>query len=265
MAAADLLDEMADDDPSPFLAEYGAGQALNTGNLMLVMSQQIMQQAAQKPGGVYASRALDALQDMLVHAAVGQHLDILYGHLPPSEVTLEMSVRMTELKAGTLVSGACRMGALMSGAGDEVVDLIARFGSQSGSISQLLNDLYDVIPRQQAGKDGPGEEGAATSALPPPKTDFLKRKRTLPIVFTLRDDSPAENPVQKAYGDSRAAIDEEELRRTVLETGGVQFANLIIDVHRQNAKEALDELEILRPGARAILAPLLPGADLAAS
>ena len=42
IAAADLIDELTDDDPSPFVTEYGPGQALNTGSLMLVMAQQIL-------------------------------------------------------------------------------------------------------------------------------------------------------------------------------------------------------------------------------
>src|SRR5438132_7015426 len=80
MAAADILDELADDDPSPFVREYGAGQALNTGNLMLVMAQQALLWSIQEDGGRRAVAALNALEEMLVRAATGQHLDMLYEH-----------------------------------------------------------------------------------------------------------------------------------------------------------------------------------------
>jgi geranylgeranyl pyrophosphate synthase len=276
MAAADLLDELADDDPSPFVREYGVGQALNTGNLMLVMAQQTLLWSAQAgvrgeglgvgrdegPGNRDAAGrqtltpnpspltpallALGALQDMLVQAAIGQHLDMLYDRMGAGEVTLEMSVEMTALKAGALVSGACRMGALMSGAEDRVVDILARFGKELGSIAQLANDIQDVLP---SSFEGQFER----------KTDLRQRKRTIPIVFTLRDDAPEPNAVQRAFRDERAAdVDEEELRQAVVAAGGVQFASLISEVHRQHALEALEELEALRPGARAILAPLVP-------
>src|SRR5436189_5387074 len=86
-------------------------------------------------------QALGALQDMLVQAATGQHLDMLYGRMGADEVTLEMSFEMTALKAGSLVSGACRMGALMAGAEERVVEELARFGKEVGSIAQLTNDI----------------------------------------------------------------------------------------------------------------------------
>jgi geranylgeranyl pyrophosphate synthase len=264
MAAADLLDELADDDPSPFVREFGPGQALNTGSLMLVMAQQALtpspESRVQSPTsssvgsqlGTLDSRlalkALGALQDMLVRAAVGQHLDMRYDKLGPDEVDLEMSTRMTDLKAGALVDGASRIGAILSGAEDEVVELVARFGKASGSIAQIINDVQDVIPL---------DEQAGVGDLPERKTDIRLRKRTLPIVFALRDEARQPNAVQRAFRGEEA-LDEEELRRAIVATGAVKFANLIAEVHRQNALEALDELEALRPGARSLLITLLP-------
>jgi competence protein ComQ len=254
MAAADLLDELTDDDPSAIVAKYGPGQALNTANLMLVMAQQLLQKHASGDGGQKALNALGALQDMLVEAAVGQHLDMLYDDMGPSEVTPEMSANMTSLKAGALIAGACRMGALMSGADADVVELLARFGREIGGIAQIVNDIQDVLPH----------ETGSDSLLPERKTDLRLRKRTLPIVFTLRDDSAEPNALQRTFGDSQAgAVDEEELRQAVLSAGGVQFAQLVMQVHEQNALELLQELEALRPGARQVLAPLMATVDQA--
>jgi len=217
---------------------------------MLVMAQQALLLSAQGSGGLRSMSALGALQDMLVQAATGQHLDMLYDRMGADEVTLEMSFEMTALKAGALVSGACRMGALMAGAEDRVVELLARFGKEIGSIAQLTNDLQDVLP---ASVEGGFER----------KTDLRKRKRTIPIVFTLRDDVPEPNAVQRAFANAPDdPIDDDELRRAVVTAGGLQFASLIIEVHRQHALEALEELEALRPGARSVLSPLLPeGSD----
>ena len=58
-----------------------------------------------------------------------------------------MSVQMTELKAGALMSGAMRMGAVMSGADETLVDLLAGIGKDLGCIAQLVNDMQDVLPR----------------------------------------------------------------------------------------------------------------------
>lgn len=256
MAAADLLDELTDQDPSPVIERYGPGQALNAGNLMLVMAQHsLLRDAlgnALKNRGEQAMSALDALQNMLVEAAVGQHLDMLYERMGPAEVTVEMSNAMTQMKAGALISGACRIGALTAGAPAQVVELLARFGREIGGIAQLENDLRDVLPLS-----------ALVGAVPnQQKTDLLLRKRTLPIVFTLRDDSEEPNALQQAYSsnDDMADIDEEHLREAVLAVGGIQFGELILGVHRENALGVLVELEELRPGATAILSPLLPKA-----
>jgi geranylgeranyl diphosphate synthase type I len=250
MAAADLLDEIADEDPSPVVEQYGQGQALNTANLMLVMAQQILLRHAREEegGGDRALAALAALQEMLVRAAVGQHLDMLYDRMAAREVTPEMSVRMTELKAGALISGACRIGAIMSGAEEEVVDLLTRFGRELGGIAQLQNDIQDVLPRDAAHE---------AANLPERKTDVRLRKRTVPIVFTLRDDSPEPNALQRAFSQPASEpVDEEVLRHAIVDAGGVQFARLLIDVHRENIGQIVQELEALRPGASRILAPL---------
>jgi competence protein ComQ len=249
MVAADLIDEITDQDPSPFVAEYGAGQALNTGNLMLVMAQQVLLRSALGSGGEHALHALQALQDALVQAATGQHLDMLYDRMGADEVTLEMCVQMTDLKAGALMAGACRMGALMSGAGELVVDLLTRFGQELGSIAQIANDVQDVMPLEEGVDDSPER-----------KTDLQLRKRTLPIMFALRDESDQPNAVQRKFRGEPTAVEfgDEELRQAVVAAGGVQFANLIAEVHRQNALDILEEIESLRPGARAILSILLP-------
>ncbi|MEO6458415.1 MAG: polyprenyl synthetase family protein [Chloroflexia bacterium] len=252
MAAADLLDELTDHDPSPVIERYGPGQALNAGNLMLVMAQQSLLRDALKNRGDQALSALDALQNMLVEAAVGQHLDMLYERMGSAEVTVEMSNAMTQMKAGALISGACRIGALTAGAPAQVVELLARFGREIGGIAQLENDLRDVLPLSALVGATPNQQ----------KTDLLLRKRTLPIAFTLRDDSEEPNALQQAYSSTEdmGDIDEEHLREAVLAVGGIQFGELVLSVHRENALEALAELEELRPGATAILSPLLPKA-----
>lgn len=257
MAAADLLDELADDDPSPILERYGPGQALNTANLMLVMSQQVLLKAATSTGNDRYLTALAALQEMLVEAAVGQHLDMLYDSMAWDEVTLEMSADVAAKKAGALIAGAWRVGALLSRAEEAVVDLLTRLGREIGGIAQLSNDVQDVLPLDISAGDA---VPVPDSSQPERKTDLRLRKRTMPIVFTLRDEADEPNPVQRAFQDPgyAASADEETLRRAVVAAGGVQFAQLVMEVHAQNIVQLLAELEELRPGATAALEYLLP-------
>lgn len=248
IAATDILDELADADPSPIIRLYGPGQAMNTANLMLVVAQQTLLKHGLEPGGERNLHALQALLDIGLQAGVGQHLDMLYSGLAPQDVTLEMAAHVTSLKAGALIGGAFRMGALMAGAQGEVLETLTRFGQELGGIAQVLNDIQDVLPQAT---------GLGTEAVAGRKTDISHRKRTLPIVFTLRDDSPEPNALQRAFNASNTSpVDEEELSQAILDAGGVQFAQLVIEVHRQNAIEAVQQLDTLRPGAREVLSPI---------
>jgi geranylgeranyl pyrophosphate synthase len=223
---------------------------------MLVMSQQVLLRAARGGNDRYLS-ALAALQEMLVEAAVGQHLDMLYDRMPADEVTLEMSADVTAKKAGALIAGAWRVGAVLSGAEQPVVDLLTRLGREIGGFAQLSNDLEAVLPVDISADEAIlMEEGAP----PGPKTDLRLRKRTLPVVFTLRDEGEAPNPLQRAFSDPAYAesVDEAILRRAIVEAGGVQFAQLVMEVHAQTIVQLLSELEAFRPGATETLAYLLP-------
>jgi geranylgeranyl diphosphate synthase type I len=254
IAAADLIDEAADNDPSPVIEQYGAGQALNTANLMLVMAQQVLAWEA-RDGNAGAMGALGALQDMLVEAAVGQHLDMAYETMGPQEVSPDMSGEMTEKKAGALMAGTLKMGALMAGADDGVVELLSQIGRSLGGIAQIANDLQDVLPRDAVVVDDSGREIEVKSE---PKTDLRLRKRTLPIVYALREEAAEPNPLQVAFSKpSDEHEDEEALRQAVVDAGGTRFAYLVTELYQNQAAEALDALEALRPGARQVLAPLL--------
>jgi geranylgeranyl diphosphate synthase, type I len=247
-AATDLIDEWSDNDPSPIISKYGPGQALNTANLMLVMAQQVLAWAAQEGEG-RAMQALGALQDMLVEAAVGQHLDMAYETMGPQEVTPEMSGAMTDKKAGALIGGACKIGALMAGADEQVVAQIERFGRNIGGIAQINNDMRDVLPQG---------EGQIVEGPYKPKTDLRQRKRTLPIVYALREEPDPPNPLQIAFSAPPSEDeDEDALRQAVVAAGGLSFAQLVLDLYKQNAVEALAQLERLRPGASTELSPLL--------
>jgi geranylgeranyl pyrophosphate synthase len=247
MAAADLIDEWTDGDRSELLEGYGPGQAINTANLMLVMAQRVLARDAMAGGGERSLAALEALQGMLVEAAVGQHLDMLHSGGDIWGVALKTSARITSLKAGALIGGACRVGALLSGADEAVVEAVTRWGREVGSIAQIENDINDVLP-----------EGMRESKEPEGKTDIARRKPTMPIVFTLRAEEGEPNALQRAYSEPVGTpADEDALRRSIVEAGGVQFGQLIINVHRENALNALSDLDALRPGASALLKPIM--------
>jgi geranylgeranyl pyrophosphate synthase len=138
----------------------------------------------------------------------------------------------------------------MAGANSDVVNAMTTFGREIGAVAQIENDVGDVLPEA-------GEEGMVAR-----KTDITLRKPTMPIIFTLRAEEGEPNALQRAYSEPPGTpIDEETMRRAIVEAGGVQFGRLLMEVHLQNARTALEKLERLNPGAREILSPLVPLPD----
>jgi geranylgeranyl pyrophosphate synthase len=114
-----------------------------------------------------------------------------------------------------------------------------------GGIAQITNDMRDVLPQEGADDAGNGEE-----AIIKPKTDIQRRKRTLPIVYTLREESDDPNPLQKAFSAPAGEDeDEESLRQAIVDAGGLDFANRVLELYQEDADEILAELEKLSPGA----------------
>jgi geranylgeranyl pyrophosphate synthase len=132
-----------------------------------------------------------------------------------------------------------------------VLDLLERWGRRIGGISQTANDIRDVLPRSLSGSD---------PAYPAsnPKTDISRRKRTLPIVYTLREENDTPNPLQVAFSAPRAEDeDDEALRQAIADAGGIEFAGMALEWYEQDAAQALIELEAISPGAHAELSSLL--------
>ncbi|WP_049564680.1 polyprenyl synthetase family protein [Streptomyces sp. SBT349] len=82
---------------------------------------------------------------------IAHHLDVLAG------------------KTGSLIAVAGRMGALMSGAPDSMVSVLAQYGERIGIAFQLADDVLDIV------SDG-GESGKT------PGTDLREGVATLPVL-----------------------------------------------------------------------------------
>ncbi len=77
-------------------------------------------------------------------------------------------------KTGSLIATSCRFGAMLSGAPDETVDTLTRFGERIGVAFQLADDLVDITSdSDQSGKT--------------PGTDLREGVPTLAALMALRD------------------------------------------------------------------------------
>jgi len=80
-------------------------------------------------------------------------------------------------KTGSLIATAGRYGAMFSGAPQEQIDALRRFGEAIGTAFQISDDIIDIAsPSAQSGKT--------------PGTDLREGVRTLPMLYALAEHGP---------------------------------------------------------------------------
>jgi heptaprenyl diphosphate synthase len=133
-------------------------------------------------------------------------------------------------KTGSLIATSGRFGAMLSGADEQTVDILARFGERIGVAFQLADDLLDV------------QSDAADSGKAP-GTDLREGVPTLPVFHALRSTDPA---------DARLR---ELLSRPLHDDG--EHADALELLRRHPAMDtARAEVDRWAADARAVLAPL---------
>lgn len=87
-------------------------------------------------------------------------------------------------KTGSLIAAAGRMGAMTSGAGDDVAAAIAEYGEKFGVAFQLSDDLLDIASESTESGKTPG-------------TDLREGIRTLPVLFALAGSDPQDDRLRE--------------------------------------------------------------------
>ncbi|HEX2290577.1 MAG TPA: polyprenyl synthetase family protein, partial [Pseudonocardiaceae bacterium] len=95
------------------------------------------------------------------------------GPLPGTDPVAHYLAVVAE-KTGSLIATAGRYGAMFSGASQERIDALRRFGEKIGTAFQISDDLIDIAsPAAQSGKT--------------PGTDLREGVRTLPMLYALAE------------------------------------------------------------------------------
>jgi octaprenyl-diphosphate synthase len=80
--------------------------------------------------------------------------------------------RIVAGKTGALIAAACRLGAMASDAGDEVVEAMGKYGDLLGTAFQIQDDILDLT----------GDEYTVGKSV---RKDVEKGKMTLPLIHAL--------------------------------------------------------------------------------
>ena len=115
-------------------------------------------------------------------------------------------------KTAALFEACASIGALASGATDEEIEAAARFGQNLGIVFQIRDDIFDYYDSADIGK--------------PTGNDMAEGKLTLPAIYAVNHDAPAEIR-ELAYKVKDRSISADEIGRLVAYTkanGGIEYA-----------------------------------------
>lgn len=97
-------------------------------------------------------------------------------------------------KTASLISSACRLGALLSGLSGEAIEAMTAYGHHLGMSFQIADDVLDLA-------SDPDESGKETG------TDLKEGVRTLPVLHALEADGPDSTLARLLAEDSDDAVE----------------------------------------------------------
>jgi geranylgeranyl diphosphate synthase, type II len=154
-------------------AQYGVALALNAGDALAVLSNQVLRRHAGSIDGDVADRLLSEFDAMALRTLEGQATELGWRRdcvdaLEPEDY-LELIMHKT---CWYTTVHPLRVGALVGSGGDADLRPMVRFGFYLGAAFQIQDDLLNLLGTAEYGKEIDG--------------DLYEGKRTLPLIHLLR-------------------------------------------------------------------------------
>jgi geranylgeranyl diphosphate synthase, type II len=197
-------------------AEYGLGLALNAGDALAVLSNQVLRRHAGRMEADLAERVLSEFDAMALRTLEGQATEL--GWRRDGVDTLEpedyLDLIMHKTCWYTTVH-PLRVGALIGSAGGADLRPMVRFGFHLGAAFQIQDDLLNLLgSEREYGKEIDG--------------DLFEGKRTLPLIHLLRNARGTDRVVLGRYlgleRSERTAAMVAEVRELLDAYGSIAFA-----------------------------------------
>jgi len=191
-----LVDDMLDDDPKGDYHRIGAGRAANLGLAFQAAGHLVLDDPAVHPQTRAALHA--SFARMSIGTAFGQDMD-------SRELRNEEEYwRTVGTKTPPLFGAAFRMGALLGGAPEPVIEKLEAFGGILGRFVQVSDDLSDALET-------------------PAKADWARRPNNLPILYAMTADHPAKERFLELSVRSEEPEALAEAQQILLRSGAVSY------------------------------------------
>jgi geranylgeranyl pyrophosphate synthase len=195
--------------------EFGVEVAVSAGNCLLA-------RAFWELVGAGDPEAVDVLSATAVGLSEGEVLQRAEAH----DVSIDPAAyeRRCERKTADLFSAACRLGALLSGAGAEAASSLREYGRLIGLAFQVFDDILDF----SADEASTGKRAGA---------DVRDGTITLPLIFAL-EARPDLAPLLRAPDPDHAAV--KAVIEAVNEAGALSRARSVALGYIEQARAVLD-------------------------
>ncbi len=207
---------------------WGMAQGINAGDGMFVLAHMAIQRLYDV--GVSAERVFQILRRFdrtILSICEGQYLDISFeGNQQISEAAY---LAMIERKTAILIAACGELGAMAAGASDHDASLLGQFGLHLGLAFQMQDDILGIW-------------GSASETGKPDAADLLRRKLSLPVIYTLARE-PLDGALHQLYqlpaGDDAGV---QAARDAMSQYGADHTVAAMAQVHYEKARVALNQI-----------------------
>ena len=213
-------------------AVWGEPKALVAGNaLRAVADMSLWRQADEELTAREALRVAALLTEAYLEMIEGQYLDISYEGR--HDIGIADYLNMVSKKTGALIRCALSLGALIGTRDEATFEAFRSCGRSLGLVFQIQDDVLGIWGQEE-------ETGKPVGA------DILRKKSTLPVVFTMSEAGGKDkNSLQQIY---RGQVVGEQEVASVLDimgrVGARQYAHDLAAEHHKRALDALESVEL---------------------
>lgn len=223
----DVMDEDAERRHRPTAwSLFGIGEAILAGDALHALAQEVL---IEKPTPERLGAAA-ALADATAAMITGQSEDLAFE--ARDDVTVDECLVMLGHKTAALASGACRIGAILAGAGERSQNALGDFGRHLGLAYQAVDDVLGIWGRPEVtGK--------------PAWSDLRQHKKTLPVVAALAAGGPSSEKL-RTFLSAGEPSDEEVVAAAALVEGNGGRERAMQEASRQlaGALQSLDRIDV---------------------
>ncbi|MFH1780027.1 MAG: polyprenyl synthetase family protein [Candidatus Micrarchaeota archaeon] len=187
---------------------YGLDIAVNAGNAIYFIPLNTIMKS-DLPSNL-KSRLYEVYLTEMINVSIGQATDIYWHKGLKEEVSEEEYLQMVSFKTGCLSRMACKLSAVLAGAGEETIKVLGEYGESLGIAFQIQDDILNLIADVEYGKEIGG--------------DISEGKRTLMTIHALKHSAKAKRLREILDLHTKDQVLIEEAIKIISDAGSIEYA-----------------------------------------